>query len=66
MLRDETGRPVRGEAAALDGTRNLVEPGRAWYHPERDALEQTLAEAMPRTLDEIRSDAELSPIMARI
>jgi len=66
-LRDEIGRLVRGEASTLDRMEHLVERGRAWgYRPEREALEKSLAETMLRALDEIRPDAELSPIITRI
>jgi hypothetical protein len=63
----EIGRVVSGEVASLDGIEQLVERGRAWgYRPERDALANSLAEAILRALEDVEPGAELFPVIARV
>ena len=65
-LADEVNRLARGESASLDAIDLLHERGQGWgYERERGRLERTLADALARTLEEIRPDADLDGIVAR-
>jgi hypothetical protein len=65
-LADEVNRLAHGDSASLDAIDLLHERGQGWgYERERGLLERMLADALARTLEEIRPDADLDGIVAR-
>ena len=65
-LAEEVDRLARGDSASLDAIEQLHERGQSWgYESERGLLDRKLADALARTIDEIRPDADLRGIVAR-
>ena len=65
-LAEEVNRLARGDSASLDAIEQLHERGQGWgYERERGLLDRKLADALARTIEEIRPDADLNGIFAR-
>jgi alpha-amylase/alpha-mannosidase (GH57 family) len=65
-LAEEVHRLARGDSASLGAIEQLHERGQGWgYERERGLLERMIADALARTLEEIRPDADLDGIVAR-
>ncbi len=65
-LAEAINRLACGESASLDAIEQLHERGQGWgYERERGRLELSIADAVARSLEEIRPNADLVEIVAR-